>query len=182
MNYLHLLGTFCRLRPVLTGGLLGALLSAGANHHLWRQRQEAAGEHAVARRRGEDMLGALADRARIHADVAALREALEQIDRNLVTEEGMEVNLGYFYRLEKTSRVRLSRIDQLGTIPAPAGGPYKSVPVTLQVTGPYRSLLGFLRELETGPRILRVRDFRLERPDEAGDLRLFLTVELLARA
>jgi len=39
-----------------------------------------------------------------------------------------------------------------------------------------------MRELETGPRILRTRAYRIERIDaSSGELLLFLTVELLAR-
>ena len=62
-------------------------------------------------------------------------------------------------------------------------GPVAAPPrLTLQVTGTYRNLLGFMRDLETGPRILRTRSYRLERVDpNGGEMQLFLTVELLAQ-
>ncbi len=171
-----------RLRPGITLCLIGALLAGIANYPLWQQRQEVTRQNEEVRHRGGVMLTALAERNRINADLSALREALEVIDHNLVSEDTMEVNLGYFYRLEKLSRVRLARIDQMGASPAESGAAFKVVPVTLQVQGSYRNLLGFMRELETGPRLMRTRSYRLERTDPNGtELLLFLTVELLSR-
>ncbi|HYC70974.1 MAG TPA: type 4a pilus biogenesis protein PilO [Opitutaceae bacterium] len=171
---------FARRRPLVAGCLFLAALSLPANLYLWRERSAVTAEHAEIRRRGEATLAAVADRGRIKADVAALTEALGEIDRHLASEESMEVNLGYFYRVEKLSRVRLARIDQLVAAPTIAGQPYKAVPVSLRVTGPYRNLLAFIRELETGPRLLRVREYRLERDPGVTDLNLHLTVDLLA--
>lgn len=170
------------VRPVVSAVLALALAAGLANYPLWQRRLEAMQRHEEVRTRGEVMLAALADRERIGADRALLTEALEVIDRNLVSEDTMEVNLGYFYRLEKNSRVRLARIDQLGAAPGEANPAFRTVPVSLQVYGTYRNLLGFMRELETGPRLMRTRSYRLERTDPNGtELQLFLTVELLSR-
>lgn len=170
-----------RLRPLMAACLTVAVLAGLANYPLWQRRQEVTRQHTEVRQRGETILAALTDRGRLQADLATLTEAQEVIDRNLVSDQSMEVNLGYFYRLEKLSRVRLARIDQLGAAPAERGKPFKTVPVSLQATGTYRNLLGFMRELENGPRILRMRSFRLERTDASGEMVLFLSVELLAR-
>jgi Tfp pilus assembly protein PilO len=171
-----------RLRPGITTCLAIALLAGIANVPLWQRRKEVTEKHEVVRLHGEAILAALTDRGRLKADLATLTEAGEVIDRNLVSEQSMEVNLGYFYRLEKLSRVRLARVDQLGAPAADPDSPFKVVPISLQVSGTYRNLLGFMRELETGPRILRMRTYRLERADpNAGELVLFLSVELLAR-
>lgn len=171
-----------RLHPAISCCLAVAVVAGVANYPLWQQRQLAAQQHEVVRLQGETMLAALTDRSRIEADRTVLAEALEMIDRNLVSELSMEVNLGYFYRLEKINRVRLARIDQLGATSTPTDVMFKTVPITLQVTGTYRNLLGFMRDLETGPRILRTRSYRLERVDpNGGEMQLFLTVELLAQ-
>ncbi|HEX2862246.1 MAG TPA: type 4a pilus biogenesis protein PilO [Lacunisphaera sp.] len=171
-----------RLNPGTSACLAVALLAGLVNYPLWQQRDAATFRHAEIRLRGETMLAALTDRSRIDADLAVLTEAHEVIERNLVSELSMEVNLGYFYRLEKINRVRLARIDQLGTAQSSDEAPFKTVPITLQVSGTYRNLLGFMRDLETGPRILRTRSYRLERLDPAGnEMQLFLTVELLAQ-
>lgn len=171
-----------RLHPVIAGSLLLALLAGAANYPLWQRREVATREHEAVRRQGETMLAALTDRGRINADVALLTDAGEWIDRNLASEEGMEANLGYFYRLEKVNKVRLIRLDQLAAPLPEENSPFKTVPVSLQISGSYRNALGFLRDLESGPRILRLRSYRLERTDPGGnEVGLFLTLDLLAQ-
>lgn len=172
---------FAHHHPFIATCAVIATLALLANGYLWWRREAVTREHAEVRRQGEAVVGAVADRVRIRADVAALAEALDQIERNLAAEESMEVNLGYFYRLEKLNRVRLERIDQLVALPAEAGQAYRSVPVSLRVEGSYRNILGFIRELETGPRLLRIRDYRIERDEDVAELHAGLTVELLAR-
>ncbi len=182
MILLAQLWAVARQRPLVTLCLLVAVLVGVGNYPLWLHRHEVARQHEEVRGRGEAMLAALTDRSRINEDLQVLAEAHEVIDRNLVSESSMEVNLGYFYRLEKINRVRLTRIDQMVSNPAPSGSPFKTVPVSLQLTGTYRNLLGFVRDLETGPRILRVRGYRFERMDlESGEMLLQLSVELLAQ-
>jgi Tfp pilus assembly protein PilO len=172
-----------RQHPVIAACLLVAAIAGAANYPLWQQREAATRHHDDMRRKGEAMLAALTDRGRIGDDITRLAEAEEVIEANLVSEDNMEVNLGYFYRLEKLNRVRLLRVDQLGSSPPETDNPFKAVPISLQIAGSYRNLLAFVRELETGPRILRVRSFRLERADAAGnELNLVLMVDLLARS
>jgi len=171
-----------RAHPWISAGFLVAALAGGANLPLWRERRVIERDHDEVRRRGQAMLVALTDRARIHGDEVLLASAEAVIDRNLISEENMEVNLGYFYRLEKLTRVQLSRIDQLGSIPPEPGTPFRTVPVSLQLYGSYRNLLAFVRELETGPRLVRVRNFRIERADVSGsEMSVTLMVEMLAK-
>src|SRR4051794_29559797 len=110
--------TWIRLRPLVTVGLALTAVLAMANVFLWRGRQEAAQQLGEARGQGERLVRTLTNRPRIERDLAALHDALAQIDKNLVDEQSMEVNLGYFYRLEKATRVRLVRLNQL-TAPPP---------------------------------------------------------------
>lgn len=182
MDFLTRLFGRAREHPLVASCLVITVLAVAANLFLWRTRGGIAREHEAARERGQEMLAALSSRSRINADVALLGETLAVLEANLASEESMEANLGYFYGLEKTSRIRLARIDQLAAAPGVPGSPYKGVPVSLQVAGSYRNLLGFLRELETGPRVLRVRDLRFERAvDSETELTGQLTVELLGR-
>jgi Tfp pilus assembly protein PilO len=124
----------------------------------------------------------LANRPRIERDLTALRDALGHIDRNLLEEQSMEVNLGYFYRLEKATRVRLVRLNQLAAPPPAAGGSYKVIPFAMFVTGSYRNNMNFLRSLETGTRILRIRNCTFERLSaDSSEVSIDLIVEVLAR-
>jgi len=162
--------------------VLLALLAA-ANYFLWQQRASLAERQAAARQKGELMLNALGGRDRIDADLSALREAMAYIEENLVDERSMEVNLGYFYRQERATRVRIVRLNQLAAPVPPAGSRFKPLSFSLQVTGSYRNHMAFLRALETGPRLLRIRKCSLERSEkDRDDLMLDLTVDMLAKA
>jgi Tfp pilus assembly protein PilO len=91
------------------------------------------------------------------------------------------VNLGYFYQMEVLSRVRLRQLNQLVAIPAEGRG-FKVIPFALQATGTYPQLIRFLHNLETGPRLLRIRSYSLERGEvQTGNMRLDLTAETLGR-
>lgn len=170
-----------RRRPVVTLLLVFSLGLGVANYFLWQQRRAITLRHEEARREGEAMLRALTDQARIKSELTDLQSALAQIDRNLVVEGEMEVNLGYFYKMERLSQVRLGQLNQLSSQPTTDGNPFKAVPFSLRATGSYSHLMSFIHLLETGPRLARVRTFSFTR-GEAKDktLDLDLTVELLA--
>jgi Tfp pilus assembly protein PilO len=171
-----------RQRPLVSGAIAFTVLLAVANVFLWRGRREATQQLGEARGQVERLVRTLTNRPRIERDSVALRDALAQIDKNLVDEQSMEVNLGYFYRLEKATRVRLVRLHQLAAPPPAAGGAFKVIPFSMHVTGSYRNNMNFLRSLETGPRILRIRNCSFERVSpESAEVAIDLTVEILAR-
>jgi Tfp pilus assembly protein PilO len=150
------------------------------NYFLWRQRLVITRQHDEIRGKGEAILDALIDREHVNSDLARLREALAVIDRNLVVEADMEMNLGYFYKLEKFCHIRMSQLSQLSSPPLPENTSYKIIPVSLRATGTYLQLMNFLRQLETGPRIVTVRAFSFSRADPKVDLlALDLTVDML---
>ena len=172
-----------RARRVVTAAVVTTLLLAAANYFLWKDRVRAAEQHEDVRRKAEFILRSLASRGRIDTDLAALEAALAQIEPQVLDEQSMEVNLGYFYRLEKPARVRLVRLNQLASVAPAEKTRFKAVPFSMQVTGSYRNALGFLRALETGPRLLRIRNCTFERsPTEANVVIVDLTVDALAKS
>ena len=173
---------FARSRPIITASIALTAILGAASYILWQDRFAATREHDEARRKGEFMLQALANRARIETDLAALQSAISQIERHLVDEESMEVNLGYFYKLEKPARVRLVRLNQLATVAPGPGAKFRAVPFSMQVSGSYRNTMSFLRALETGPRLLRVRNCSFERSSaDSSEFILDLTIEALGK-
>lgn len=179
--FAQLIGLF-RARPFMASCVLLTLVLAGANFFLWQGYKAATLQHDDIRQQGELLLRTLANRNRIDTDLAALRQANGQIAGNLLDEQSMEVNLGYFYRLEKNAKVRLVRLNQLAAPTPLPGSLFKTVQFSMQVKGSYRNAIGFLRSLETGSRLLRVRTAAVERgtPDN-GDISMDLTVEILAK-
>ncbi len=173
---------FIRFRPVVSACIVLTLGLGVANYFIRQQRRAAMVQHEEVRKKGEQMLRAITNRARIDTDLAALQAANGHIQRHLLDEQSMEVNLGYFYRLEKPARVRLVRLNQLSAPPPVTGSIFKVVPFSLQVAGTYRNVMNFLRSLETGPRVLRIRHSSFERnATDSNDLVLDLTVEILAK-
>ena len=172
-----------RSRLVVTVSIVVLVIAAGVNYYLWQDRMKAAPQHEEVRRKGEFILRSLANRARIDSEHAALEAALSHIEPNVLDEDSMEVNLGYFYRLEKPSRVRLVRLHQLASLPPPPRSHFKALPFSMQVTGSYRNALSFLRALETGPRLIRIRSCTFERsPTDPNAVILDLTVDALAKS
>ena len=171
-----------RRRPLTSIGLALTVVLGAADYYLWHVRTAITRRHEEIWERGVATLGTLVDRPRINADVARLQQALDVIDRNLVVEADMEVNLGYFFRLEKLSHVRLSQLNQLSSPPSPEGNPFRAVPISFRAAGSYAQLMNFLRQLETGPRILTVRTFSFSRGDPKTEtMFLDLSVDMLGR-
>jgi Tfp pilus assembly protein PilO len=168
-----------RRYPLVSGCVAALLLLGAANYYFWDQRHTLANQHDEARRYGEAMLPVLASHTRLTAQVATTQEAVELIERNLIVESDLAENLGYFYKLETASRARLAQISQLNA-QALQGNPFKAIPFALRVSGSYAQLIAFVRALETGPRLARIKDYEFTRSDaKTGTLALDLTVELL---
>lgn len=180
-RFLNPLLAFVRPRPWASALVLLALVAAGVGGWLWRQRLEAVRRHDAARQRGEEMLRSLTDYPRVTADLNAANRALQFVDRGLITERALERNLGYFYQIETVAHVRLLQINQQGSPPSAPGSPFRVVPFTLQATGSYPQLVNFLRQLESGPLLLRITRYSLGRGDpRTGSMILDASVEALA--
>jgi Tfp pilus assembly protein PilO len=180
---LQQLSVLTRRSPLIVFSVTLFLLLGLANYFLWQQQQKLTKSLAEKRSNGEAMLLALTGHSKITAQLATVQDALKQIDANLVAEGDLAENLGYFYQIEKLSRLRLSQLNQLSSQPVAADSPYKSIPFSLRLTGSYYQLMSFLHELETGPRLFRVRTFAFSRSGGTANnaLSLDLNVELLGK-
>jgi Tfp pilus assembly protein PilO len=171
---------FARRFPLLVSGLVCVVLFGLVNYFLWQQQVAATRQHDDFRRTGEAMLLSLTDQSRISAELAAVQDALKVIDQNLVVEADLANNNGYFYEIEDRSHVRLTQLNQLSAQPGTDDNAYKAVPFSLRVTGTYPQIVRFIRELETGPRLLRIKNYNFGRGDEKSNaLALSLTLEML---
>jgi len=154
----RLVGFFLRNPFSITCSLLAGLLWIG-NYFIWNRHRELTEDHQSLQRSGEDMLQALTNHGRITAELATVKEALAFIEQHLINEGDLPDNMGYFYQLEASSRIRLGALNQLSSQPPPPDQPYKTVPFTLRTAGSYRQVLRFLRELESGPRLFRIQTY-----------------------
>jgi len=174
--------TLARRNPVLVISLAVIVLCGTASWFLWRHQQTLSGEHAQTQRNGEAMLQSLASQTRVAHEAGRLAEVLEYVDRHLINEGDLAENLGYFYEIEAASRIKFEQVSQMSSQPQSADLPFRAVPFTLRTSGTYRQMLRVIRELENGPRLLRIRTFSLSAEGSQADkLTLDLTVDLLAR-
>lgn len=182
MAFLQRFLSIARRNPVLVLSIATILLSGTASWFLWREQQKLTGEHDQVQRSGEAMLLSLTSHARVSTEITKVTEALNYIDAHLINEADLAQNLGYFYEIEAVSRIKFTQVSQMSSQPQAADKPFLSVPFSLRTTGTYRQLLRVLRELENGPRLLRVQTFNLSAEDgDPEKLTLDLNVELLAR-
>jgi Tfp pilus assembly protein PilO len=156
---LQLFLEFTRHNPVIVLSLAVILLMGSASYFLWQRQHNLTVDHETLRRNGEDMMQSLTGSARIAAEMAAVTEAMDFLDANLINEGDLAENLGYFYQIESAARIRFSQVNQLSSQPQPADSQFKAVPFTLRATGTYRQIIRLLHELETGPRQLRIRTY-----------------------
>lgn len=182
----QMLGFFRRNPFVIVCSAIAILLWV-ANYFIWQRHRELAASHQTLQRSGEDMLQSLTNHSRITTELAAVKEALAYIERNMINEGDLPENMGYFYQLETASRIRLQSLNQLSSMPPPPDQPYKTVPFTLRTAGSYRQVLRFLRELETGPRLYKVQTYSLAQgapavdpATESGTVTLDIAIEVLA--
>jgi Tfp pilus assembly protein PilO len=174
--------SFARRNPIMVASISIIVIMGSASWFLWQRQQDLTGQHDEIRRSGEDILTSLTSQARINTELATVAEALDFIDRNLINEADLAENLGYFYQIETASRIRFSQLNQLSSQPQPPGSHYKPVPFALRATGTYRQIIRLLHELESGPRLLRIRTYTLNQTEGEADLvNLEMTVEVLGR-
>jgi len=173
--------TVCRRNPLAVVCITLFVLFGIADYFVWRKRDEQAENYERTRREGETMLLSLNGQARITAQTATIEEALAYIGKNLAIESDLAGNLDYFYQIEKTAKIRLTNLAQLSSQPSGDDAAYRAIPFSLRLTGAYPQVLAYLHELETGPRLLRVKSYRFSQtdPTAADGLSLDLTVEML---
>ncbi|HVZ64053.1 MAG TPA: type 4a pilus biogenesis protein PilO [Lacunisphaera sp.] len=181
-NFFGQIADFSRRNPVLVISLVIIIVMGGVSSYLWTRQRELTVQHDEVKRSGEDMLQSLTSHARITAEINSVTQALAFIDKNLVNEGDLAENLGYFYQIENNAHIRFTGLSQLSSQPGPPDAPYKTVPFSLRATGTYRQMLRLVHELETGPRLLRVKTFSFTGSDTTEDVvTMELNVELLAK-
>jgi len=170
-----------RRYPLVVISVVIIILAGAASYFFWQHQHDRRIALDNIRSQGESMLVSVTNHPRITAELATVKEALDFIDKNLIAEGDLAENLGYFYQIEKRLRIRLAQLNQLSSQPQPEGSPFIAIPFSLRVSGTYRQLMGFINELETGPRQLKISRYAMSRGATESDLSLDITCELLGR-
>jgi hypothetical protein len=161
------------------------VLAAGTASYFLRQSiAELEQEHTFIRTEGESVLKTIAGATALRSDRELIGAAAREMNSNLITEENLADNLGYFYRIEEQSHARISELHQVPSSAASASSASstKTVQFTVNVTGTFGQVFSFLHQLEHGPRLMRITAFSFDRRASSGDsVVLELNLEMLAR-
>ena len=162
--------------------ILFVLFGVG-DYFLWKRRDELAERYERTHQEGEAMMLSLNGQPRVTAQFATIEEAVAYIDKNLAAESDLAGNQDYFFQIEKSTKIHLVNLSQLSSQPSTEDEAFHAIPFSLRLTGSYAQVLDFLHQLETGPRLLRVKNYRFSQSESASgeNLSLDLTVELLGR-
>ncbi len=131
---------------------------------------------------GTETMGLVAMRGMMRDELESVRNAVRRTEDNLVLEENLADNLWYFYSVEGRTATRLTELRQLDPPTPGEKDNYLRIPYELSASGDFVGITEFLRQLEVGPRLIRVNEFSLRRETGADELlSLDLTIELLGR-
>lgn len=128
---------------------------------------------------GEAMLDLLVGGTAQRQELALVQEVAKRIEDNLVMDDNLAENLGYFFKIEDQTRVKLAELNPLSSPPGDNATLYKRIPYTLRATGSYEQVASFLLALETGPRLINITSFNYART--ATGVSLELSLELLGK-
>lgn len=171
-----------RRYPLASISITVLLVLGGVDGFLWKRHLRLSNSYERTRLEGETMLLSLNSHARIQSQLVIIRDALTFLNKNLASEADLAGNLDYFYQIEKKAKIRLTNISQLNSLPAAADSPYRAIPFSLRLVGTYNQILAYQHSLETGARVMRVRNYRFAQDNPALDnLSLDLTIEMLGR-
>lgn len=158
-------------------------LGAGTSAFIvWRGLAQLESEYEVVRTEDEGQQKLISGAASLRADRETITAAAQEMRSNLLIEENLADNLGYFYKIEDQSRARISELHQLAAPLNATNGTSKSVPFTVNVTGSFSQVFSFLHQLEHGPRLMRITAFTFDRKAQTSDsVVLELNLEMLGR-
>jgi Tfp pilus assembly protein PilO len=169
--------------PFFTSCVMIALLGAGIAGFFYRQLSELQYTHDRVRKEGEVMLATIKSANTLRSQRDYLDNAVQAINNSLVTEDNLAENLGYFYKIEDQTHARITDLHQTSSNPLPAGAKLKTVPVVMSITGSFAQVAAYLRQIEIGPRLIKISSFSFHRSKSGGDsVALDLTLDMLARS
>lgn len=132
--------------------------------------------------RGTAILNLVSTRSVLEGELDLVRLAVRRTEDNLVVADNLAENLWYFYSVEGRTGSRLTELRQLNSPAPPENARYRRIPYDLEAVGDFSQVTEFLRQLESGPRLMRINAFSLRRePGNEKLLSLDLSVDLLGR-
>ncbi len=119
----------------------------------------------------------------INEDVSRMTQFAGEIDERLIDRDARAINYQYFYRLEESSGVSLTTLNQSASVPAISVPLSLTAPVEYAVAaaGTYPQILNFLYSLEHGRIFSRIETFSCTAAsdEEANNVKINLKMSIL---
>ena len=121
--------------------------------------------------------------AQLKDQVDAVTAANKEIESRIIRASQMAMNMGYFYKLENDTKIKMIDSRQLtpASVPKPAKGAFLPVSFAVAVQGDLNLVLTFLRQVENGVHYARINNATLSgnAVQRGAPLTLSLSVDLL---
>jgi Tfp pilus assembly protein PilO len=177
----HLLG-LARDYKFVTACVIVILLAGGTSYFFYTALVRLERQQAQARDEGMAVLKTLASANSLRSDRAYIDDALKDIDGNLVTEDNLADNVGYFYKIEEQTRAHITDLRPQPSPPVNSESRYKLVPVSFSITGTFAQVVAFVHQVEHGPRLMKITAFSVRRRLPTGNtITMDLSLEMLGR-
>ncbi|RME67637.1 MAG: hypothetical protein D6781_12805 [Verrucomicrobia bacterium] len=116
----------------------------------------------------------------LEEDLEAARAYVAKLEERVVRPSELALNLKYFYQFESETGVSLADLRQLAE--TDKGGKkntvFRGVGYSAIVSGTFHQIVAYFDELESGPRIYRLKSFTLQRGRETAKSTVNLSINL----
>lgn len=106
-------------------------------------------------------------------EIDSLGEAVKFFRSKLPNEKEIDKVLREVWRIAEANKLTTKSIRPLKATPeqliTDPNGPYAEQPITIQLEGPFQGFYEFLLALEAQPRIVRIQQMSIERPQKADE-------------
>jgi len=109
----------------------------------------------------------------LKSEISSLEEAIEFFRSKLPSEKEIDKVLKEVWRLAEANQLTTKSIRTLASSPdnllTDPNGPFAEQPIVMKMEGPFTGFYGFLLALETQPRIVRMREMKIEKPIKVAE-------------
>ena len=177
---------FFKKQPLLSAAALLSLAIVGFTYYRYTGQSDLETLLATKTSEGQRVENNISAGKLLNEQLVAVTAANAQTDSRLVSSADLATNLGYFYKMEADTGVKLLDLRQIGPAKGAAKGAYLPVAYTVAVQGEYKKVLTFLRKVETGEHFSRILtasfSTRSGEAAESSTVTLNLSLELLGKS
>jgi hypothetical protein len=131
---------------------------------------------------GNEVLQNVSSSPIIRQQAVSIRAALAYLDANLVDEQNLAQNVGYFYSFEESTGAKISDLSQMLAGARTEETAYVGVPFSMRSTGDFAQNLKLVHAIETGRYPAKISKFTFLRREDGSDLlEVNLTLVLLGK-